>query len=166
MLQSINRKSFALAVFAAAASLSLQVAVAHADGPFATFAGHWRGDGKISVSNGPQESIRCRVTYTTGNAGTVLGQDLLCASRSYKFDVRSEVQSNGNKVTGTWSETTRGVTGSVSGHVGNGTIQAVVSGGPFSAGLALTVRGNTQYVKIKPSGATDVVDVTITLKRS
>src|SRR5665213_2598782 len=115
MLQSINRKSFAFAVFAAAASLSLQVGVAHADGPFATFAGHWRGDGKISVSNGPQESIRCRVTYTTGNAGTVLGQDLLCASRSYKFDVRSEVQSNGNKVTGTWSETTRGVTGSVSG---------------------------------------------------
>lgn len=166
MLPSINHKSFAFAVVAAVASLSLQVGTAHADGPFAKFAGNWRGDGKISVSDGAQESIRCRVTYTTGNAGTVLGQDLVCASRSYKFDVRSEVQANGGKVSGTWSETSRGVTGSVSGHVGSGTIQAVVSGGTFSAGLALTVRGNTQYIKIKPSGATDVVDVTVTLKRS
>lgn len=165
MLKSFNRKSFAYAVMAALTSLTLQAGAAHAEGPFTKFAGHWRGDGKITVSNGPQESIRCRVTYQTGNAGTVLGQDLICASRSYKFDVRSEVQAEGSRISGTWSETTRGVTGSVSGRAGNGSIQAVVSGGAFSAGLALTVRGNRQYVTIRPSGATDVTGVSMTLRR-
>ncbi len=165
MLQSFNRKSFAFAVATALASLTLQVGVAHAAGPFAKFAGQWRGSGKITVSNGPQESIRCRGTYQAGNAGTVLGQNLVCASRSYKFDVRSEVQAQGSKVSGTWSETTRGVSGDVSGHVGNGTIQAVVSGGTFTAGLALTVLGNRQYVTIRPQGATDVTGVSVTLRR-
>jgi hypothetical protein len=165
LLQSIKRKTFAFAVVAAVASVSLQVDAAHAEGPFARFAGHWRGDGKISLSNGTHESIRCRVNYAVGNAGTVLAQDLVCASQSYKFDVRSEVQAQGSALSGTWSETTRGVTGAVSGRVGGGTIQATVSGGTFSAGLALTVRGSTQYVTIRPSGPTDVVGVSVVLKR-
>lgn len=165
MLQSFNRKSFTFAVATALASLSLPVGVAHAAGPFAKFAGKWRGNGKITVSNGPQESIRCRVTYQIANAGTVLAQNLVCASRSYKFDVRSDVQADGSKVSGTWSETTRGVTGNLSGRVGNGSIQAVVSGGTFTAGLSLTVQGNRQYVTIRPDGATDVTGVSVTLRR-
>jgi hypothetical protein len=166
LLQSINHKSVTLAVVAALAAVSVQVREAYADGPFARFAGAWRGDGKISMSDGTHESIRCRVTYSIANAGVELTQELTCASQSYKFDVSSQVHARGSQLSGSWTETTRGVTGRVSGSVTDGTILATVTGAGFSAGLSLNIRGNSQYVEIKPVGATDVVDVRVALKKS
>ncbi len=164
LLQSFHHKSFAFAVLALAA-ISLQVSEADAAGPFARFAGRWRGDGKISMSDGTKETIRCRVIYSVSNAGTTLTQNLTCASQSYKFDVSSQVQAQGQQLSGTWTETSRNVTGSVSGRVTDGTILATVTGATFSAGLSLAVRGGSQYVRIQPQGTTDVVDVTVTLRR-
>lgn len=165
LLQSINHKTFAFTMVAALAAVSLQVREAHAEGPFARFAGHWRGDGKISMADGTKESIRCRVTYSIANAGTTLTQVLICASQSYKFDVNSQVQAQGRQLSGSWTETTRNVTGSVSGSVADGTILAIVTGATFSAGLSLNIRGNSQYVRIRPQGTTDVADVSVALKR-
>lgn len=165
LLKSITRKSFILAAVAALAAAVVQIVPAEAAGPFSKFAGTWHGDGKISMQDGTKESIRCRVTYAVANAGTLLGQTLVCASQSYKFNVNSQVQADGSQLSGTWTETTRQVTGSVSGTVTDGTITGTVSGATFSAGLSLAVRGNNQFVRIKPSGTTDVVDVTVTLHR-
>lgn len=148
---------------AALAASFVQIAPAAAGGPFQKFAGTWRGDGRISMQDGTKESIRCRVTYAV--AGPMLSQVLVCASQSYKFNVNSEVQADGGKLSGTWTETTRQVTGSVTGTVSDGSIVGTVSGATFSAGLSLTVRGNSQYVRILPAGTTDVVDVTVTLHR-
>lgn len=165
LLKSISHKSFALAVLAAMACVSLSVDAARAEGPFSRFAGRWHGDGKISMSDGTKETIRCRVTYAVANAGTALTQNLLCASQSYKFDVSSQVQDEGGRLTGSWTETTRNVTGSVSGAVRDATIIGTVMGATFSAGLSLAVRGATQYVRIRPEGTTDVTDVTVVLRR-
>jgi hypothetical protein len=160
LLKSITQKSIILAAMAALAVFALQVRPAEADGPFQKFAGTWRGDGRISMSDGTKETIRCRVSYgvggAVGGAGTLLSQSLVCASQSYKFNVESQVRTDGSQLTGSWTETSRNVTGSVSGTVNDGTILATVTGATFSAGLSLTVRGNSQYVEIKPSESTDV----------
>jgi hypothetical protein len=166
LLESINHKSFAFAIVATLAAVSLHASAANAEGPFASFAGNWRGDGKISLSDGSKESIRCRVAYSITGAGAVLTQELTCASQSYKFNVSSKVQAQAGALTGSWTETSRNVTGAVSGKVTEGLILATVSGGVFSAGLSLAIRGNMQYVQIKPQGATDVVDVSVAFRKS
>jgi hypothetical protein len=166
LLKSINRKSFALAVVTALAVASLQTAPAYADGPFEHFAGHWRGSGKISMADGTQESISCRGAYSVGDAGATLIQNLTCASASYKVEVSSQVQAQGGQLSGSWTETTRSVTGSVSGTVSGSTIRAIVTGATFTAGLSLVVNGSSQFVSIKPEGVTDIVSVTVSLKRS
>jgi hypothetical protein len=170
LLHSFNRKSFTFAVVAALATVSLQTpptpAQAREHGPFARFAGTWSGDGTITMSNGTRERIRCRVRYSVVGAGTGLTQDLVCASQSYKFDVSSQVRAAGSQLTGSWTETSRNVTGSVSGHVRDGVIQATVMGAAFSAGLSLSIHGRSQYVIIRPQGGTDVADVSVVLRRS
>ncbi len=164
LLKSINHKSFAFAAVTTLAVISM-AQQAYAEGPFARFAGHWRGTGKISMSDGTKELISCRGTYSVGDAGASLTQSLVCASASYKVEVSSQVEAQGGRLSGSWSEATRGASGSVSGTVSGGVIRAVVTGGTFSAGLSLAVSGNTQNVVIRPQGSTDIVGVTVTLRR-
>ncbi len=169
LLHSFSHKSFAFAAALAVVSsipASPIPAQARAAGPFGEFVGAWSGGGTITMSNGTRERIRCRVRYSVASAGTVLTQNLVCASESYKFNVNSEVRAQGSEVSGSWTETSRNVTGSVSGHVGDGVIRATVMGVAFSAGLSLAVHDRSQYVTIRPQGATDVADVSVVLRRS
>jgi hypothetical protein len=132
--------------------------------PFAGMAGNWSGTGHIDMQNGSSERIRCRATYRVGDGGNSFHQELRCASDSYKFDVTSDVQARGSSISGTWSEASRGVTGSVSGTVSGGRIQARVEGGAFSATLTVTTNGRSQGVTIVPVG-TDVKGVTVGLAK-
>lgn len=165
LLKTINHKTFAFAAVTALAAVSFQTTAAHAEGPFSRFAGHWRGNGKISLSNGSHESISCRGSYAVGGGGTSLTQNLVCASASYKVDVNSTVVEQGGQLSGTWSETTRGVTGSVSGTISGNSVRAIVNGGTFTAGIGISLSGNSQIVTIRPQGGTDIVGVTVSLRR-
>ena len=133
-------------------------------GPFAPLAGTWSGEGTITTSNGGGERIRCRARYTVGEGGRAFQQALTCASDSYKFEISSNVETDGTRVTGTWSEATRGVSGNLSGRISGPNISAIVDGPGFSAGVAVNTRGKSQSVNIKPGG-TDVTDVTVNLHK-
>jgi len=133
-------------------------------GPFAPLAGTWSGEGTITTSNGGGERIRCRAKYTVGEGGRAFQQALTCASDSYKFEISSNVETDGTKVTGTWSEATRGVSGSLSGRISGPNISATVEAQGFQAGIAVNTRGRSQSVNIKPGG-TDVTDVTVNLHK-
>lgn len=151
----------------AALALSLLASQGHAQRPelpFAGLAGAWHGSGTITMSNGASERIRCRAGYTVSNQGMNLQQDLRCASDSYKFDVTSSVGYDNGTIFGTWTETTRNATGSVSGRASGGNIQANIQGIGFNATLTVHTHGNTQSVAIRPTG-TDVSAVTISLAK-
>jgi hypothetical protein len=154
--------ALAAAIFAA---IAFQPIDARAEGPFSSLAGRWSGGGTISMRDGTRERIRCHATYDITPAGDSLTQTLLCASDSYKFDVDSTVTASGGAVSGNWTETTRNVTGGVSGRVNGPVIQVLVTGVGFSAGISILTRGAAQAVAIRPSGGTDVVGVTVTLHR-
>jgi len=132
---------------------------------FAGLAGVWSGSGSISLANGSSERIKCRATYAVGDNGNGLQQTLRCASDSYKFELSSNVKNADGNITGTWSESTRNVSGNLEGHAGNGLFQVVVSSPAFTANLSLTTRGNSQMVKITSQGS-EFSGVTITLARS
>lgn len=103
------------------------------------------------MSDGSSERIRCRATYRV-NGGNALAQTLRCASDSYKFDLSSNVTSQGNNVSGSWSESSRGIYGNLNGRAGGGQIDVFVEAAGFAANITLTTRGNRQSVSINSKG--------------
>lgn len=158
-------RAAAALVLAFSATLGLEAQALGAIGPFAHLAGSWSGGGTIATSNGTRERIRCQAVYRVGEAGNALQQDLKCASDSYKFHVISAVRAEDGRISGTWSETTRSVTGDVTGRAVDGEILATVTGAGFSAGLALITKGASQSVTIRPSGVTEVTEVAVSLHK-
>jgi len=147
------------------AFLLMSASASHADsGVFAGYAGTWSGNGTISIADGGDERIRCRGTYTIAPDGNTLHQSLRCASDSYRFDLVSEVRAQGTYISGTWSETSRNVTGTLDGRINNGNIEALVTTNAFAATLSMAARGNRQSFSISSKG--ELRGVTITLARS
>src|SRR5258707_3711862 len=164
----ISRTAYALALAAGVVFLVAAFApVSHAQravGPFARIAGAWNGSGRTEMQSGTSERIRCRARYSVSQAGDVLVQDLRCASDSDSIDVNSTSQSDQGSMSGTWTELTRNVSGTLSGRASGGSIQARVTALGFSAGLTVNTAGNTQSVTIIPEG-NEVRSVVVTMKR-
>jgi hypothetical protein len=138
----------------ASGALWAQVGMAHTSSPFAAFFGSWRGSGRVVGSDGHSERINCRATYSESNGGEALSQTLVCASDSYRFDVRSYVVADGRDVQGHWEETTRNVTGQLSGQVEDGRFDGSIAGPAFTAQMSL-----------KTPQAGDIAEVDIVLSR-
>ena len=148
-----------------ASLLGSGAALAQSASPFTSLAGSWSGNGTIAMNDGHSERIRFRAQYEVAPSGIIMHQNLRCASDSYKFEVKSSLQADGGQIQGTWTETTRQVTGNVTGTINGGNISTNVKGTGFSASLAVETRGNSQAVSIVPSG-TDIQSVKIELKRA
>ncbi len=118
-------------------------------GPFAGLAGVWSGGGTLTLDDGSTERIRCRATYAVGSGGNGLNQSLTCASDSYRFNLSSNVVASGGSLAGTWSESSRGVSGSLEGRGANGNFQVIASAPGFTANISLKTTGNKQSVVIR-----------------
>jgi hypothetical protein len=152
---------------AAVALIALWAVTATANaqsGPFAGLGGAWSGSGHIDLSNGTKERIRCRATYEVGSGGRAMHQALRCASDSYNFELRADVESQGNEISGNWSEITRNVSGRLSGNARHGHIDVRVNSDTFNAELTLISRGDRQTVTIRSVG-TQFTGVSISLRR-
>ncbi|QOZ24781.1 hypothetical protein CI1B_07340 [Bradyrhizobium ivorense] len=148
------------------AALLLSVSAGHAQsgGPFAGFAGSWSGTGTVSLSNGTTERIRCKADYKVAPSGMALKQTLHCASDSYKFDLSSDVTSQGDRISGNWSEASRNIFGNLQGTAGGGRIDVFVEAAGFAANLNLQTNGSKQVVQIDSKG--EIRGVTITMTKS
>jgi hypothetical protein len=133
-----------------------------ADSPFNSMRGSWSGDGAITLSNGAQERIRCRASYSP--SGPSLRMSLVCASDSYKVDLTSQITSSGGEIKGTWAEASRNVNGEVAGTTAGSTIQLTAKSALFSASLLVKTNGRNQTISITAPG-TEVSRVAIALKR-
>lgn len=118
-------------------------------GTFAGMAGNWSGGGTVTLEDGSAERIRCRASYAVGAGGDGLNLALTCASDSYKFDLKGNVISNRGALSGSWSESSRGVNGVLEGRGANGNFQVLATAAGFVASLSLVTRGNRQSVVIK-----------------
>jgi hypothetical protein len=150
--------------FGAALMLSVTAGHAQSSGPFAGFNGNWSGNGTVSLSDGSTERIRCKADYKVDGGGMTLKQNLRCASDSYKFDLSSEVTSQGDRISGNWSEASRNVFGNLQGTAGGGQIDVFVEAAGFAANLTLRTTGNRQTVQISSKG--DIRGVNITMVKS
>jgi hypothetical protein len=159
----VNRRLIFAALALSAALLSGSASYAQS-GPFSGLAGVWAGGGTVTLDDGSSERIRCRATYAVGAGGNGLNQNLTCASDSYKFNLSSNVVSEGGSLSGTWSEASRNISGSLQGRGSSGSFQVVASAPGFSANIALTTRGNRQTVVIRSES--QIRGASISLTRS
>ena len=129
-------------------STLLTAAPGHADpGPFTGLAGTWGGGGTVALEDGSTERIRCRASYRV--SGPRMTLVLTCASDAYKFGLEADVVAEGSAISGTWSETSRGVSGVLQGRGGGGNFQLLATTAGFNANIALATRGNKQSVSIR-----------------
>ena len=130
-------------------------------GPFNGFNGAWSGNGTVALSDGTTERIRCKADYKVNGTGLNLKQKLDCASDSYKFDLTSDVTSNGERISGNWSEASRNIFGNLQGTAGGGQIEVFVEANGFAANLTLRTNGNKQTVQISSKGEIRGVSITM-----
>ena len=168
---NLNMKRFGSNLFGRAikaasfsAALMLSVAASHAQSaaPFAGFDGSWSGNGTVSLSDGTTERLRCKADYKVNGSGLGLKQNLHCASDSYKFDLSSEVTSQGDRISGSWSEASRNIFGNLQGTAGGGLIDVFVEAAGFAANLTLRTNGTKQVVQISSKGEIRGVNITMT----
>ena len=153
----------AMAAAGVLALLTLPSAVEAASGPFAPLSGSWAGAGTITTSSGAKERIRCRARYNVSGSGSSLDLTLRCASDSYNFELQSSCNHSNGAVSGTWSELTRHVGGSIEGSARGNNINVRVSG-IISALLAVSTKDNSQSISIQAPG-TEMQHVAISLSR-
>ena len=146
----------------AALILSVATGLAQSGGPFAGFDGSWAGNGSVTLSNGTTENIRCKADYKVTSTGMGLKQALHCASDSYKFDLTSDVTSQGDRISGNWAEKSRNIFGDLQGTAGGGVISVFVQAAGFAATLNLRTNGTKQVVQIESKGEIRGVNITMT----
>jgi hypothetical protein len=156
----IRRLLIAVAVLFAAAN-SFSPSHAQSTGPFAGIAGRWAGGGTISLDDGSTERIRCRAAYAV--AGPSMNLTLTCASDAYKFNLEGNVVDQGGEISGTWSESSRNVSGTLQGRGRSGSFEVLASGPGFNANISLTTRGNRQSIVMRAD--TQFRGATIALSR-
>jgi hypothetical protein len=115
--------------------------------PFAPMAGSWSGGGTVALDDGSTERIRCRARYAP--IGPTMELSLTCASDAYKFNLSANVRAEGNAITGSWSEASRNISGSLQGRGNGGNFEVVASAAGFNANIGLRTTGNRQTVTIR-----------------
>jgi hypothetical protein len=131
-------------------------------GAFAGMAGNWAGGGTVTLDDGSSERLRCRASYAVGAGGNGLNLSLTCASDSYKFELKGNVISDHGALSGTWSESGRGVSGTLEGRGANGDFKVVASTAGFTSNISLTTRDNKQSVVIKADNVFRAVNMALT----
>ncbi|MBC9880507.1 hypothetical protein G8O24_24580 [Bradyrhizobium sp. INPA01-394B] len=116
-------------------------------GPFAPLAGTWSGGGTVTLDDGSTERIRCRAKYAP--IGPTMEMSLTCASDAYKFNLGANVRAEGSAITGSWSESSRNISGSLQGRGGGGNFEVVASTAGFNANIGLRTSGSKQSVTIR-----------------
>src|SRR5436305_1533971 len=150
------RVLFSASLFAAAV---LAAPPASAEQPYAGMAGNWAGGGSITLDDGSRERIRCRASYQV--AGPNMTMSLTCASDAYKFNLSANVVDQGGQVSGTWSEASRGISGTLQGRGGGGNFQVVASTAGFNANISLRTAGNKQSVTMRADSQFRGADISL-----
>ena len=146
---------------AAAVSFAASTAVGHAQsgGPYAGMAGNWSGGGTVTLDDGSHERLRCRASYQV--AGPKMTMSLTCASDAYKFNLGAEVVDQAGQVTGSWTESSRNISGILQGRGGGGNFQVVATTAGFNANISLRTVGNKQTVTMRADNVFRGADISL-----
>jgi hypothetical protein len=122
-------------------------------------AGNWSGGGTVTLDDGSKERLRCRASYQV--AGANMTMSLTCASDAYKFNLGANVVDQGGQVSGSWTESSRNISGVLQGKGGGGNFQVVASTAGFNANISLRTTGNKQTVTMRADSQFRGADISL-----
>jgi hypothetical protein len=145
----------AFAVSLALIAIGVSSGRAQSANPFTIFGGGWTGSGFIHSSNLTKEQVRCRGTFIPVNMPNIfsLKVELRCAGDSDNFNIQSELIYDGNAISGTWSEISRGINGNVTGTIKGDEIQVVLASDFFTATFAMIIADDKLQINIQSPGS-------------
>jgi hypothetical protein len=115
--------------------------------PFDKLAGRWLGDGRFGIRDGGTEAVKCRVTYIlAGGSGDELKQTIRCAAPSGTIEVQSLVTHAAGKLSGTWKELSRDMSGELTGEVTPKGYRVAIKGSSLNANMTIILVGDTKQV--------------------
>ena len=153
-----STSAFALAVLALAASVTPSAADA-----LAGLSGNWSGGGQFRLENGRSELLRCNANYSPRREA--VGLALRCASQSNRIELRANLVSRGNRVSGTWEERSYSASGNVSGVASGNSLRLAIEGGGLSGYMVVTTNGGSQSISVRTDGAA-LRGINISLRRN
>ena len=154
-------------VFAGALCLMAGASPAIAGDAFNRLAGQWQGKGTIEFSNKSKETLRCRASYDVLQGGANVQLAIRCAGDSYRIELMGNANEAGGKVSGSWSEATLNVSGTLSGSAAGGNIHVTAASPAFTAAFGLVTNGGRQTVSIRSQTPDSTIHgATISLARN
>ncbi len=126
-------------------------ALAEGATPFAQLAGSWHGGGQVKYNDGSNERLSCRGSYSQKSGGSELTLTIRCQSPSNKIDMKSDISSEGGRLSGHWSERNFGLEGDVDGSAGTNKFTVRISG-QLQGSMTVSVSGSTHNVSISTGG--------------
>jgi len=133
---------------AVASLIALAPALA-ADSAFGSLAGSWGGSGTVKYTDGSTEKMRCSARYSDGASDMSLS--IKCSSSAHNIDLSGRLHANGGRVSGDWSESNFGLSGSASGRASAGRLSISLGGG-VSGLMSVSYSGSHQEVAISVEG--------------
>jgi hypothetical protein len=121
------------------------------DATFAALAGAWGGSGNVRLENGKTERLKCKGYYNPKSGGTGLGMAINCGNASFKINMRANLKSAGNSISGTWEEREFNQVGSVSGVKTDSGFNLKFTGA-LSGSMSVSTNGGSQTVSISTAG--------------
>ena len=97
--------------------------------------------------------------------GAALGIAIRCASTSYKVELRSQLQAQSGRVSGSWEERNFNAAGSVSGQASESRISLTVVGGGMTGTMNVSSSGGAQQSVVITTQGTGLKSVNITLSK-
>jgi hypothetical protein len=117
--------------------------------PLESLAGRWVGEGRLGVRGNPTEKVKCRATYVYAQVGDQLKQSIRCASAGGSVEVQSAVAHAAGKLTGTWQELVRNLSGDLTGTVTSRGFKVRVRGDSLNANMDIILIRSKQVIEIQ-----------------
>lgn len=115
-----------------------------AEGNLDVLSGTWRGGGTMSFEDGKTEKISCNGYYKGSGSLSIV---IRCKGASTNFELRSKLQSNGDKVSGSWEERTYHTSGDATGSASAGKLHVAFSGS-LTGSLSMNFTSSSQSVSV------------------
>ncbi len=119
--------------------------------PFSQLAGSWHGGGQVKYSDGTNEHLSCRGTYSVKSGGNELTLVIRCQSPSNKIDMKSNISYEGGRLSGHWSERNFILEGDVAGRAAPTKFTVQITG-QLQGSMTISVTSETHHVSISSGG--------------
>ena len=129
---------------------------------FQPFAGSWRGTAVGTTDGGNSERLTCVAYNTVGSDGGSMKITLRCANASgVAMRVTATMTSSGTRLSGSWSESTYNVGGSVSGSIQGFKISSKITSPNWNAGLQVNRNGDQLAIAVVPTSGSGRLNISM-----